>query len=70
MTRYMLYNGRAVEIYGWAARGRRIPRLYPGDKGDQPGDVAVIDDETVEWTGVSWEPALQESTIFLRVLAG
>ena len=51
---YMHYQGRAVEVSGWIAKGRRVPRLFPGDQGEQPGDYAVIDDEMVCWDGGRW----------------
>ena len=57
MTEYMHYRGRAVEIYGWMPKGQTVPILYPGDQGENPGDLAVIDDQTVVWDGRKWTPA-------------
>ena len=57
MTAYMHYQGRAVEVSGWIAKGRRVPRLYPGDQGEQSGDYAVIDDEMMRWDGRQWVAA-------------
>jgi len=54
VTAYMNYQGRAVEVSGWIAKGQRVPRLYPGDRGEQPGDFAVIDDEMMRWDGTEW----------------
>lgn len=54
MTAYMNYQGRAVEVSGWIAKGRRVPLLYPGDRGEQPGDYAMIDDEMMRWDGTEW----------------
>ena len=56
MTEYMHYQGRAVEVYGWTPSGQAIPQLYPGDRGANVGDYAVVDDMAMRWDGDSWVP--------------
>jgi hypothetical protein len=51
---YMQYRGRAVEASGWLAEGCDVPILYLGDQGEHAGDLAVVDNELVEWDGRGW----------------
>ena len=57
MADYMRYQGRAVEVFGWTPAGQAVPRLYPGDQGEQVGDYAVVNDRAMEWDGQSWVPS-------------
>ena len=57
---YMHYQGRAVEISDHIVKGREIPRLYPGDRGEKWGDFAEVEEEIVFWDGARWLPALSQ----------
>jgi len=60
MSMYMSYQGRAVEISDCVVKGRRIPRLYPGDRGENWGDFALVDDRIAFWDGARWLVVLNE----------
>jgi len=57
VTKYMHYQGRAVEIYGWTPTGYAVPQLYSGDQGERPGDYAIVDDTAMQWDGRAWIPS-------------
>ena len=54
MSRFMRYQGRTVEIFGWTPTGQAVPVLPAETPGEAAGHYAFINGRAVEWDGGDW----------------
>ena len=54
VSRFMRYQGRTVEIFGWTPKGQAVPVLPAEVEGEDAGDYAFINGRAVEWDGRGW----------------
>jgi len=54
VSRFMRYQGRTVEIFGWTPKGQAVPVLPAETPGEAAGDSAFINGRAVEWDGRAW----------------
>ena len=54
VSRFMRYQGRTVEIFGWTPKGQAVPVLPAETPGEDAGHYAFINGRAAEWDGGAW----------------